>query len=185
MIKIKYPEIGICGLSCRFCPHYKTDSKSKCNGCKSKERMLVGCPFITCAIKKKGIEFCFECEESSACKKWKEHRENGKKYDSFVCYQGLESNISFIKENGIDKFEKLQKDKEKLLKKMLNEYDDGRSKNYYCIATTILSIDELNEALKKAKSNSNGLDQKEKAKLLHSILDDIASKKDKCIKLRK
>jgi len=26
---IKYPEIGICGLSCRLCPRYHTESKSK------------------------------------------------------------------------------------------------------------------------------------------------------------
>jgi hypothetical protein len=184
-VKIKYPEIGICGLSCRFCPHYQTNAKSKCHGCKSKDRMALGCPFITCAVKKKGIEFCFECEESSTCELWKNHRENGKKSDSFVCYQELEANVSFIKEYGVDKFERIQKDKEKLLKRMLSEFDDGRSKSYYCIATTILNENELNKALSKAESEAEGLDQKEKAKLLHSILDDIAVKKGKCIKLRK
>jgi ferritin-like protein len=102
-----------------------------------------------------------------------------------VCYQELEANISFIKEHGVDKFEKVQKDKEKLLKRMLSEFDDGSSKSYYCIATTILNENELNKALSKAESEAEGLDQKEKAKLLHSILDDIAVKKGKCIKLRK
>jgi len=43
---IKYPEIGICGLSCRLCPRYHTESKSRCGGCKSEFRMSAGCPFI-------------------------------------------------------------------------------------------------------------------------------------------
>ncbi|TEB08592.1 hypothetical protein Psch_02157 [Pelotomaculum schinkii] len=52
-MKIKHPEIGVCGLSCRLCPRYHTDTKSKCHGCKSQARIAVGCPFITCAVKKK------------------------------------------------------------------------------------------------------------------------------------
>lgn len=70
--QIKYPEIGICGLSCRLCPMYNTKAKSKCVGCKSKNRMAVGCPFITCAVKKKGIEFCWDCEENELLFKIKE-----------------------------------------------------------------------------------------------------------------
>jgi len=33
--------------------------------------MAAGCPFITCAVKKKGIEFCWDCEENKTCEKWK------------------------------------------------------------------------------------------------------------------
>lgn len=29
---IKYPEIGICGLSCRLYPRYHTESKNRCGG---------------------------------------------------------------------------------------------------------------------------------------------------------
>ena len=54
-MQIAHPEIGVCGLSCRLCPTYHTAGKSRCRGCKSHTRMAVGCPFITCAIKKKGI----------------------------------------------------------------------------------------------------------------------------------
>jgi len=34
-MQIKYPEIGICGLSCRLCPIYNTKAESRCLGCKS------------------------------------------------------------------------------------------------------------------------------------------------------
>ena len=184
-MKIKYPEIGICGLSCRLCPTYHTNAKSKCNGCKSEYRMGAGCPFITCAIKNKGIEFCWQCEESTSCKKWSKHREVGKRVDSFKCYQTLEDDISFIQKNGVDDFQKNQKTREQLLKEMLQNYNEGRSKSYYCIAATVLQIEELNAALIEAKKDSSKLDIKDKSKVLHSILDEIAKRKHYLLKLRK
>jgi len=184
-INIKYPEIGICGLSCRLCPTYQTDAESRCGGCKSETRMAVGCPFITCAVKKKGIEFCWYCEENKTCEKWKKHREAGKKVDSFKCYQKLEDDIVFIQKNGVAEFEKTQKMREYLLKEMLREFNEGRSKNYYCIAATVMDIGELNEALTKAKKDFPGFDIKAKSKILHSILDEIAKQKNYYLKLRK
>jgi hypothetical protein len=184
-MQIKYPDIGVCGLSCRLCPMYNTDAESRCLGCKSTNRMAVGCPFITCAIKKKGIEFCWDCKENKTCEKWKKHREAGKKNDSFKCYQKLEDDISFIQKNGIREFEKTQKNREHLLKEMLKDFNEGRSKSYYCIATTVFEIEELKKALIRAKKESDGLDVKRRSKVLHSILDDIAGKKSYCLKLRK
>jgi hypothetical protein len=184
-MKIKYPEIGICGLSCRLCPMYNTEAKSRCTGCKSENRMAVGCPFITCAVKKKGIEFCWGCEENKTCEKWKNHREFGKQHDTFKCYQKLEDDISFIQKHGIIEFEKVQKTREKLLKEMVQNFNEGRSKNYYCIAVTIFEIEELKKTLTKAKKDSVGLEIKDKSKILHSVLDEIAKKKNYCLKLRK
>jgi len=184
-MQIKYAEIGICGLSCRLCPMYNTNAKSKCEGCKSENRIAVGCPFITCAIKNKGIEFCWDCEENETCEKWGKHREAGKKVDSFKCYQKLEDDIAFILKHGVSEFEKLQKAREQLLKEMLQDFNEGRSKSYYCIATTVLEIDELKKALTKVKEASKGLEIKAKSKILHSILDEIAERKNYCLKLRK
>jgi ACT domain-containing protein len=175
----------VCGLSCRLCPAYNAE-KSWCGGgCKTKTRMAVGCPFITCALKKKGVEFCWDCGESTTCGKWKRHREYGKKRDSFKCYQTLESDIAFIMENGVAAFEKLQKEREKLLKAMLKEFNDGRSKSYYCIAATVMDIAELKRALADARMKSIGLDIKGKSGAMHSILDAIARKKGYNLTLRK
>ncbi len=185
-IKIKYPEIGICGLSCRLCPRYHTESKSRCGGCKSEFRMSAGCPFITCAIKKKGIEFCWQCEENESCEKWKKHRGFSKRVDSFICYQKLEDDIVFIKKNGVNEFEKIQKKREDLLKEMLYKFNEGRSKTYYCIAATVFEVEELKEALKEAgEKSATGFELKEKSKILHSILDEIAFRKNYCLRLRK
>jgi len=184
LMKIKYPEIGICGLSCRLCPHYHTEGASRCGGCKTESRMGAGCPFITCALKKKGIEFCWDCEENETCEKWAKHRNAAKKADSFKCYQKLEEDIAYIRKNGVDEFEETQKKRECLLKEMVREFNDGRSKSYYCIAATVLEVGEFEEALTQAHKISDGLEIKEKSKVLHSILDEIAKQRHYYLKLR-
>jgi len=148
-IKISCVEIGICGLSCRLCPAYYRETKSKCGGCKSEYRMGAACPFHNCAVKKKGIAFCGFCEENNSCARWKKFREGGKQHDSIVCYQKLEDNIDFILKNGIEEFEKQQKIREKLLRAILVEFNEGRSKTFYCIAATILEISELELVLER------------------------------------
>jgi hypothetical protein len=147
--------------------------------------MGAGCPFITCALKNKGIEFCWDCKESETCAKWAKHRESGKKADSFKCYRTLEDDIAFVRKHGVIEFEKLQKTRELLLKEMLQEFNEGRSKSYYCIAATVMETGELEGAIAEAKKNSRGLGMKERSRVLHSLLDEIARQRNYHLKLRK
>ena len=55
----------------------------------------------------------------------------------------------------------------------------------YCIAATVMETGELEEALTKAHTDSKGLGIKEKSKVLHSILDEIAKQRHYYLKLRK
>lgn len=91
----------------------------------------------------------------------------------------------FIQNKGVNEFEEIQKKREHVLKEMLKEFNEGRSKSYYCIAATVLEIEELKKALAQGKKDSYGLEMRGKSKVLHSILDDIAEKKGYCLKLRK
>ncbi len=184
-MKTSHVEIGICGLSCRLCPAYYRETKSKCGGCKSEFRMGAPCPFHNCAIKKKGVEFCGFCYENATCARWQRNREMSKQHDSIVCYQKLEDNIAFIQKNGMEEFEKQQKTREKLLRAMLSEFNEGRSKTFYCIAATMLEIGELESVLEEARAKSVGLDAKAKSEVMHSLLNKIAEKRNYQLKLRK
>ncbi len=182
---IRYPEIGVCGLSCLLCPMYNTDTPSRCEGCKSANRMAVGCPFITCAVKKKGIEFCWDCAKSESCERWRKHRDAGQERDSFKCYRTLESDIAFIRSSGVPAFVKAQRARARLLQRMLKDFNEGRSKSMYCIAATVLSTEDLNAALKAAAERSGDMDIKGKARLLRSLLDEAAERHGLSLKLRK
>lgn len=182
---INYVAVGVCGLSCYLCPNHNTDAKSRCEGCKSEARMGAPCPFHTCALKKRRIEFCWDCEDSDTCERWRAHREAGKRADSFKCYQKLENDIQFIRDHGVDAFVEAQEARKALLGEMLSGYNDGRSKSYYCIAATVLEMDELRAAIGRAEFESDGLDAKGKARALHAALDDIAETRGYCLRLRK
>lgn len=184
-MSIQYPAVGICGLACRLCPSYHAQGESRCAGCKSANRMAAGCPFITCAVKRKQIEFCWECDESETCIKWRKHRQAAHTHDSFVCYQKLEDNIAAIRRDGVKAFEKVQRARETLLRTMLQDYNDGRSKTYYCIAATVLEVDELQAALSSARERSAGLEIKTRSRILHGLLNEIAARKHYVLKLRK
>jgi hypothetical protein len=147
--------------------------------------MKIGCPLITCAVKKKMLNFCWECNESNTCKKWASHRDASKVQDSFKCYQTLNADIAFILTSGVEEFDKQQNDRAKILKTMLDDFNDGRSKSYYCIASTVLPINELHQAIRLAKEQSMTMPLKEKAAVLHSILEQIAKENHYLLKLRR
>jgi hypothetical protein len=184
-MKIEYSEIGVCGLSCRLCPTYHSKGESRCAGCKSEGRMKVGCPFITCAVNKRGLEFCWECQDHKNCEKWTLHRKHGQSRDSFVCYQRLESNIAFVEHSGLSAFVEDQKERERLLTAMLAEFNEGRSKSYYCIVATIMDLRDIAQAIVQARNESAGEDLKRRSKHLHAILERFADQRGYNLKLRK
>jgi len=184
-MKDVHVEVGVCGLSCRLCPAYHRETKSRCLGCKSEFRMGAACAFLNCGFKKKGIEFCGFCQEKITCEKWRKQREMGKHFDSLLSYQALEDNISRIEKKGIIEFEKHQKIREEILATMLAEFNEGRSKSQFCIAATILEIKDLKTVLQGARKQTNNLELKEKSQVLNKLLNDIASRKKLQLKLRK
>ncbi|HNT09235.1 hypothetical protein, partial [Methanoculleus sp.] len=76
--------------------------------------------------------------------------------DSFKCYQTLEADLSYISRHGVPAFQKIQEQRELLLREMLRDFNEGHSKTYYCIAATVLEPEELQEALFRARRESGG-----------------------------
>lgn len=180
-----HPEIGICGLSCRLCPRFHTAGPSRCDGCKGENRMAAGCPFITCAVKPRGIEFCWDCGDAGSCERWAKHRAAGRVHDSFTCYAALEANISKVARDGFESFNAEQILRGSLLDEMLTRFDEGRSKSYYCIAATLLDPSGLRSAIDKASDACGSCDMRERAKALHSLLDEAAVRRSVRLALRR
>lgn len=181
----QHVETGVCGLSCRLCPRFNSESESRCGGCKSPHRMGASCPFVTCAVRKKGIELCTDCSESGSCERLHGHLEAAKEHDSFVCYQKLADNVAFIKEHGIEAFEDAQAERGRLLARMIAGFDDGRSKSFYCVAATVLEVPELEAALAEADNVAASMPRKDRAKWMRAGLEEIARRRGYALKLRK
>jgi hypothetical protein len=186
----KYPTLGCCGLDCGLCPRYYTVGASRCPGCAGPDffNKHPSCGYITCCVKKKGLEVCAQCDEFP-CPKFTSWLDKWGLGDSFLTHQKIKPNLYFIREQGLEKFLKQQKKRIKLLERMLQDFDDGRSRSFYCIATTLLPVVELEallgEAGRKIKVGKvEAGDTKTKAEILRELLNDFAAKGGVELKLR-
>ena len=179
----KYNTIGCCGIDCGLCPRFHTKGDSICPGCGGlnfrDKHPACGC--LTCCVIKKGLEVCSDCADYP-CKRFEPERQG---FDSFVTHKKVFANLDFIKSNGIDCFIDQQKLRMNILRDFLANYDDGRSKSFFCISCALLPLDKLHEAQKFAYNFIDSLDIKEKNKLLKDKFQVIASDLKIDLKLNK
>ena len=179
-----YPTIGCCGLDCGLCPRYYTVGHSRCPGCAGPNffNKHPSCFFITCCVKKKNLEVCAECSEFP-CSKFKSNEEYQQLQESssYPSCKKVIPNLNFIKKHGIKKFIEQQRSRIKLLETMIKNFDDGRSRSFFCKATTLLDLTGLTSSLDKAarkiktdKIRQN--DVKKKAQILKEIIKKTAFK---------
>ena len=169
----KYPTIGCCGIDCGLCPRFYTDGASRCPGCGGEgfEKVHPSCGFITCCMKKQGVNVCAECAQYP-CKRFE--KETGER-DSFVLHRKVMPNQRLIAEIGIDEFIERQQERISFLETALAHYDDGRSKSLFCIAAALLSVESLKQSLSLAKSGEP----------IKKILSRFAEEEGQELKLRK
>ena len=180
-----YPTIGCCGLDCGLCPRFYTNGPSRCPGCGGPDFFSKhpSCSFLTCCVKKKGLEACGQCPEFP-CGKFQSEEEYQSRPIStpYPPDRTILPNLSWIKEHGIEKFIKQQSRRMQYLQTMIADFNDGRSRSFFCRAAALLDPNDLKTALDKAgrkvKTDSIGQnDLKQKAKILKRIIDEIAFQK--------
>ncbi len=183
----EFPTIACCGLDCGLCPVYYTKGPSRCPGCCGPDfhNKHPSCSIITCCVKKHNYETCVECTEFPCSKidKWD-------KYDSFISHRVSLYNLRLIKEKGLEQFLNQQRKRIELLDSMLENFNDGRSKSFYCIATALLPIEDIEKALNETvlvlkNENIDLKDLKTKSKILRENLIKISEEKSIILKLKK
>ncbi len=109
--KMDNKMVAICGMNCTVCYKHLITKKyaKKCNGCKYEDETLPKhcrkCKIRDCAKNKK-LKYCLECEDYPC--KWIESLDKSycKRYKTSLIENGL-----FIKEYGVEKFLKREKEK--------------------------------------------------------------------------
>jgi hypothetical protein len=154
---------------------------SRCPGCAGPNFFAKhpSCSFITCCVKKKNLEVCAECSDFP-CSKFKSDEEYQQlnESSSYPSSKKVMPNLYFIREHGIAKFAEQQKGRIKLLETMIANFNDGRSRSYFCKASCLLDLETLRSSVHKAtleikakKIKQN--DVKSKARVFKTILDEI------------
>lgn len=176
------PLFSLCGLNCGLCPRFHTEGASRCPGCGGKDFHILhpSCAVITCSKKHGSIEYCSHCD-SYPCDRFK----NSGSVDSFITYRNVIRDMQKSSEIGIERYTAELKDKIAFLELLINNYNDGRKKNFYCIAVNLLKPEDLNSI----KENIEGLDvtvpQKEKIRKIEAWFYEKAKNRDIKLKLRK
>jgi len=184
----KHPIVGVCGLDCGLCPRYHTEGPSRCPGCCGPGfwQRHPACGFITCCVKQKGLEACAECGDFDGCERVAKLLNSAKQKDSFISYRSVPANFTFIREQGIEEFACLAMEKQELLKYLLANYDEGRSKSFYCTSCQLVPLDKLRQALKDAEAElTQDTPLKEKAKIVRAAISSMAESLGIDLRLRK
>ena len=133
---------SLCGLNCGLCPMLL---RNYCGGCGNGNQ---SCKIAKCGLEHGEIEYCYECKQYP-CEKYQHIDE----FDSFITHRRQKADLVRAQSIGIEQHNLEQQEKIQILSHLLSNYNDGRRKNFFCVAVNLLELSELQEAMKQIQSN--------------------------------
>ena len=167
---------SLCGLNCGLCPMLLGNY---CGGCGNGNQ---SCKIANCSLEHGKIGYCYECRQYP-CEKYQHIDE----YDSFITHRRRKADLERAQRIGIEQYNLEQKEKIQILSRLLSNYNDGRRKNFFCVAVNLLELSELKEAMNQIQSNDKLplLPIKEQCSYVAEILQRIADRRNIKLKLMK
>ena len=88
---------------------------------------------------------------------------------------------------GIERYNLEQQEKVQILSYLLSNYNDGRRKNFFCVAVNLLELSEIQEAIKQIQSNGelSALPFREQCLYVVEAFQKIADRRNIKLKLIK
>ena len=177
-----YPLFSACGLNCGLCPRFHTDGSSRCPGCAGEgfSEVHPACGILSCC-RRKGIEYCFQCEDFP-CPKYNSVDSS----DSFITHRNQILDLEKAKHIGMEAYEAQLDEKTGILERLLESYNDGRRKSYFCLAINLLELHDINVVMEQIdKEVEPESTMKVKAAVAVRLFDEMAAQKGVSLKLRK
>ena len=171
-------HFSLCGLNCGLCPMRLDRYCPGCGGGAGNQ----SCAIAKCSLQHGKAEYCFLCPEYP-CRRYEEIE----KYDSFITHQRQLRDIAKAQKIGVNAYCAEQLQKTKFLRTLLSDYNDGRRKTFYCVAVNLLSLQDIESALKQIVENPSfdDLTTKEKADKIAAIFQTLAIQHGLELRLRK
>ena len=186
-----HPTLGACGLDCGLCPRYYTVGPSRCPGCGGPGFFdkHPSCSFLTCCVKRRGLEACGQCPEFPCAKFRSEEEHRQRESSSYPPDRKVLLNSRFIKEKGLKPFLRQQETRIGLLETMIAGWDDGRSRSFFCRAAALLDPRAVKRALAEAKktmgAGCGAGATSDRAKVLRGLLTEAAHRAEIDLAARK
>jgi hypothetical protein len=123
------------------------------------------------------LETCGECPDFP-CAKFKSVEEyRAAEVSAYAPARKMLPNLHFIRKHGVASFVRQQMRRMRVLQTMF-DFDDGRSRSFYCRAAALLEPQGAKEALREAQREIRRLpsqDAKARARILRSLLNQHAA----------
>ena len=148
-----------------------------CGGCGNGNQ---SCRIAKCSLEHGKMEYCYECGQYP-CEKY----EHVDEFDSFITHRRQKADLEKARSMGIEQYDLEQREKIKILSWLLSNYNDGRRKNFFCVAVNLLELSEIQEAVKQIQSNNGlcSLPFKEQCLYVAEVFQKIADRRDIKLKL--
>ncbi len=176
----EYPLFALCGLNCGLCPMHYMDNP--CPGCGGGEGNQ-SCAIARCSIEHGGIAFCSECPEF-ACARY----DGLTDYDSFMSHQNMIRDLRRAGDMGLAAYRAELEEKTAILQQLLDGYNDGRRKTFFCTAVSLLELPDVRRAMeevREAMEAEQPQDVKERAAIAVRCFKRAADGREISLKLRK
>jgi len=90
------------------------------------------------------------------------------------------------KEIGMDAYRAELDEKIRILETLLEHYDDGRRKSFFCIAVNLLELEDVHVIMEQISAEALlEMPLKERAKAASRLFEEMAARRDISLKLRK
>jgi hypothetical protein len=103
-------------------------------------------------VRKRGLEACGQCPEFPCAKFKREEEYRRAESSSYPPSRRMLANLTFIRDRGIEEFVRRQRRRVALLEAMIEGFDDGRSRSFFCRAAALLDPEALESALGEART---------------------------------
>lgn len=123
--------------------------------------------------------YCSACSEYP-CSEYVHDAE----YDSFITYQNRRRDLEKVQTIGQEAYKQEQLEKIDILRNLLDNYNDGRKKSFYCLSVNLLELEQL-RAVMQALAQLPTMPKAEAAKYAEQLLREIAAKQGIVLRLRR
>ncbi len=161
---MKYPY-GYCGMPCALCSRYRTDGKSRCEGCSAGGYYTDVCKVHDCC-KGKALSHCGSCAEYPCVRlgKMSDFRDlNTDNVKLRTC--------GAVAKTGLEAWYGEYAERANLLTEALARYNDGRMKRFLCELFIQKNIETLRQIMQSAESISGT--PKERGRAFRELTESI------------
>ena len=175
------PLFSACGLNCGLCPNHYTNGASRCSGCGGENFFNPSCAIITCSGQHGGIQHCHLCHEYP-CKRY----DNADSSDSFVTHKNQLIDNEKAHTMGMEAYGRQLDERIHILQFLLDHFNDERRKNFFCLATNLLDLADIQCVMGQIESqNATEMPIKERAALAVRLFKAMADDRGILLALRK